>query len=155
MAQASPSATEAALIIHYLLGTLKIQTDPNPPRKKSTYKCRGLENACLSVSIQWVSVTLSGDCAYILVKLFSMLQLLSVRHGKTGSVLFLFPSGAVKDTCFFFLLLFSLDVSIFTVSFAKAWWNISKILHQGKSLEGEGDWLNPLPIALAWNNQIC
>lgn len=119
-AQASLSATEAALIIHYLLGTLKIQTDLNPPHTKSTYKCRGLENACLSVSIQWVSVTSSGDRTCILVKSFSMPQLLSARQGETGSRMhcccFL---QAPSKTQVFFLLFFSLDISIFSVSFAR------------------------------------
>lgn len=106
-AQASLSATEAALIIHYLLGTLKIQTDLNPPHtKKSTYKCRGLENACLSVSIQWVSVTPSGDRTCILVKPFSMLQLLSARHGETGSRMHCccFLQAPSKTQVFFLLL---------------------------------------------------
>lgn len=69
-APAPLAATEAALIIHYLLGTLKIQTDPNRLRTKSTYKCRSLENACLSVSIQWVSVTPSGDCTCFFSRAF-------------------------------------------------------------------------------------
>lgn len=125
-AQASLSATEAALIIHYLLGTLKIQTDLNPPHTKSTYKCRGLENACLSVSIQWVSVTPSGDRTCILVKPFSMLQLLSARHGENRkpNALLLFPSGAVKDTSFFLAVVFFRYFHLFSFV-CKAWWIIS------------------------------